>query len=158
MRAARRRRTDADRKVLRKLHQTIRKITDDFETRWHFNTSIAAIMELVNVLYAEEAEPFRRRHGRGAGEAGAAAGAVRSVPGPGDLGGTRPHRPGIPPGLAGFDPELAKEDEAEIVVQVNGKLRGRIRAPFGTAREELERQALADEKVQPHWPASRSSR
>ena len=37
-----------------------------------------------------------------------------------------------------FDPELAKEDEAEIVVQVNGKLRSRIYAPFGTPKEELE--------------------
>ena len=44
----------ADRKVLRKLHQTMRKVTDDFETRWHFNTSIASIMELVNEIYAEE--------------------------------------------------------------------------------------------------------
>src|ERR1019366_8170711 len=45
---------EADRKVLRKLHQTLRKITEDFETRWHFNTCIASIMELVNQLYAEE--------------------------------------------------------------------------------------------------------
>jgi len=37
--------SDADRKVLRKLHQTIKKITDDFESRWHFNTCIAAVME-----------------------------------------------------------------------------------------------------------------
>jgi leucyl-tRNA synthetase len=48
-----------------------------------------------------------------------------------------------------FDPELAKEDEAEIVVQVNGKLRDRVYASFGTAKEELERRALAAEKVQP---------
>ena len=48
-----------------------------------------------------------------------------------------------------FDPELAKEDEAEIVVQVNGKLRGRIYAPFGTPKEQLESAALADEKVKP---------
>ncbi len=39
-----------DRKVLRKLHQTIAKITQDFSGRWHFNTSIAAIMELVNEI------------------------------------------------------------------------------------------------------------
>ena len=44
----------ADRKVLRKLHQCLHKITEDFESRWHFNTCIASIMELVNVLYAEE--------------------------------------------------------------------------------------------------------
>jgi len=48
-----------------------------------------------------------------------------------------------------FDPELAKEDEAEIVVQVNGKLRSRITAPFGTPKEDLESRALADEKVKP---------
>ena len=48
-----------------------------------------------------------------------------------------------------FDPELAKEDVAEIVVQVNGKLRTRIYAPFGTPRDELEAHALADEKVKP---------
>jgi len=48
--------SDADRKVLRKLHQTVKKITEDFESRWHFNTSIAAIMELVNDLYTAEAE------------------------------------------------------------------------------------------------------
>src|SRR5947209_18911881 len=48
-----------------------------------------------------------------------------------------------------FDPELAKEDEAEIVVQVNGNLRSRITAPFGTPKEELEARAMADEKEQP---------
>ncbi len=46
-----------------------------------------------------------------------------------------------------FDPELAKEDLAEIVVQVNGKLRSRIYVPFGTPTEELEARAMADEKV-----------
>ena len=49
-----------------------------------------------------------------------------------------------------FDPELAKEEQAEIVVQVNGKLRSRIHVPFGTSKEELESLALADEKVQPY--------
>jgi leucyl-tRNA synthetase len=48
-----------------------------------------------------------------------------------------------------FDPELAKEDQAEIVVQVNGKLRARIFAAFGAPKEELESRALADEKVKP---------
>jgi leucyl-tRNA synthetase len=43
---------------------------------------------------------------------------------------------------------LAKEDEAEIVVQVNGKVRSRVFAPFGTSKEELEKLAFADEKVQ----------
>src|SRR5262249_60936551 len=42
------------RQLDRKLHQTIRKITSDFDGRWHFNTSIAAIMELVNAMYGAE--------------------------------------------------------------------------------------------------------
>jgi leucyl-tRNA synthetase len=48
-----------------------------------------------------------------------------------------------------FDPELAKEDEAEIVVQVNGKIRSKITAPFGTPKDALEARAMADEKVKP---------
>src|SRR3979490_2231694 len=43
--------TEADRELQRTLHKTIRKITDDFTGRWHFNTCISAIMELVNELY-----------------------------------------------------------------------------------------------------------
>ena len=47
-----------------------------------------------------------------------------------------------------YDPELAREEEAEIVIQVNGKLRGRIYVAFGTPREALEKLALGDAKVQ----------
>jgi len=58
---------------------------------------------------------------------------------------------GIPAnhGWPAFDTELAKEDEAEIVIQVNGKLRGRMSAAFGTPKEELEARALSDDKVKP---------
>jgi leucyl-tRNA synthetase len=138
----------SDRKVLRKLHQTVKKITEDFESRWHFNTCIASIMELVNVVYAEEPNisagvkldlleklalmlaPFAPYVSQEIWE---------------ELGKEGPvFRETWPT----FDSELAKEDEAEIPVQVNGKLRGRITVPFGTSKEELERLALADEKVQ----------
>jgi leucyl-tRNA synthetase len=140
----------SDRQVRRKLHQTIEKLTVDFETRWHFNTCIAGIMELMNVLYAEEANisaaaiqevaeklalmlaPFAPYLSQEIWE---------------ELGREGPvFRQAWP----AFDPELAKEDEAEIVVQVNGKLRARISVPFGTPKEELERLALADERVQVH--------
>jgi leucyl-tRNA synthetase len=43
-----------ERQLLRKVHQTVRRVSVDFETRWHFNTSIAATMELVNQLYGLE--------------------------------------------------------------------------------------------------------
>ncbi len=138
---------EADRKVLRKLHQTLKKITEDFETRWHFNTCIASIMELVNLLYAEEQNisaaamprilealalmlaPFAPYLAQEIWETIGNEGPV--------------FRQAWPV----FDPELAKEDEAEIVVQVNGKVRTRITAPFGTAKEELEARAFGEEKV-----------
>ncbi len=48
-----------------------------------------------------------------------------------------------------YDPELAREEEAEVVIQVNGKLRGRVNVAFGTPREALEKLVLGDTKVQP---------
>ena len=48
-----------------------------------------------------------------------------------------------------FDPGLVKEEEVEIPVQVNGKLRGHIRIPFGASKELVEQRALSNEKVQP---------
>jgi len=136
-----------DKKVLRKLHQTIQKITEDFESRWHFNTSIAAVMELLNELYAAEQsisapvmaqvlekvtlvlEPFAPYLAEEMWE---------------ELGRTGPvFRQTWPV----FDPELAREDEAEIVIQVNGKLRGRISMPFGTPKETLKAKALSDSSV-----------
>jgi len=139
----------SDRKVLRKLHQTIKKNTEDFESRWHFNTCIAGIMELVNVVYAEEANI----------SAGAKVEIVEKLA---LL--LAPFAPYVSQEIweelgkegpvfrqcwPAFDAELAKEDLAEIPVQVNGKLRSRIHVPFGTPKEELERLALADEKVRP---------
>jgi leucyl-tRNA synthetase len=47
------------------------------------------------------------------------------------------------------DPELAKEEGAEVVLQVNGKVRSRATVPFGTPKDELERIARADEKMKP---------
>ncbi len=141
--------TEADRKALRKLHQTLKLITDDFEGRWHFNTSIAALMGLMNVLTDLEKdlskpviaeileklalmlEPFAPYLAEELWEEQGRQGPV--------------FRHAWPK----YDPELAREEEAEVVIQVNGKLRGRINVAFGTPREALEKLALADTKVQP---------
>jgi leucyl-tRNA synthetase len=136
-----------DQKALRKLHQTIQKITGDFENRWHFNTSIAALMELVNELYAVEA-------GMTAASLPQVLDALAQLLAPfapyiaqemwSELGHEGPvFRSAWPV----FDEALAKEDAAEIPVQVNGKLRTRVTVPFGTAKDELERLALTDAKV-----------
>jgi leucyl-tRNA synthetase len=140
---------DTDRKIRRKLHQTLKKITEDFETRWHFNTCISSIMELVNVLYAEEekisAQPMCESVQMLALMLAPFAPYVSQELWD-ELGNPGPvFRQSWPV----FDPELAQEDEAEIVVQVNGKLRGRIHVPFGTNAQELESRARADQRVKP---------
>jgi leucyl-tRNA synthetase len=137
----------SDRAVLRKLHQTLKKITEDFESRWHFNTCIAAIMELMNTLHAEEANisaPVMRQALQTIALMLAPFAPYVSQEIWDELGGEGPvFRHPWP----AFDSDLAKEDEAEIVVQVNGKVRSRIFAPFGTSKEDLEKRAFADEKV-----------
>ncbi|MBZ5675877.1 MAG: leucine--tRNA ligase [Acidobacteriia bacterium] len=140
---------EADRRALRKLHQTIRKVTEDFDNRWHFNTSIAALMELINTLYDEEAGlsaaaldqilpslalllgPFAPYLAEELWEQLGRKGPVFRQPWP------------------TYDEALTKEDAADIVLQVNGKVRGRLSVPFGTSEEELKKLALADPKVQP---------
>jgi len=140
---------EANRKVVRKLHQTIRKITEDFESRWHFNTSISAIMELVNELYAEEAR-------LGSAAIAEVLEKLTLLLGPfapylaqqtwEEMGRDGPvFRQAWPT----YDPELAQEDLAEIPVQVNGKLRSRIYLPFGTPEEVVKARALEDPKVRP---------
>jgi leucyl-tRNA synthetase len=140
--------SDANRKVLRKLHQTVKKITEDFESRWHFNTSIAAVMELVNDLYTSEAElsgpvlaevleklalllgPFAPYLAQELWDELGRSGPVFRQPWP------------------AYNAELAKEDEAQIVIQVNGKLRAHVWAPFGTAQDALRQRALDEPKIQ----------
>jgi leucyl-tRNA synthetase len=138
---------ESDRRALRKLHQTIKKVTDDFNNRWHFNTSIAALMELTNELYA--CEPGLSRSALAEIMPNLALLIGPFAPYMSEemwemLGRTGPvFRQSWPV----YDPELAKEDAAEVVVQVNGKVRTRLFVPFGLERSELEKQALADPKA-----------
>jgi len=142
----------AEAKLLRKLHQTIAKITQDFSGRWHFNTCIAAVMELVNEIASNEA----------AMDSGAiSGGAIRSV--------FRNLVLMLSPFAPFFaaemweqiggegvvfrtawpvaDEALAREDEIEIPVQVNGKLVNVVRVPADSDDEVIKATALADEKV-----------
>ncbi len=146
----------AARAVQRKLHQTIKRITADFQGRWHFNTSIAALMELVNTINAapgidketpgeeEMPLPFKREFARSlvlmlapfapylAHELWETLGEQGSL--------SRAEWPKC-------DPALAKEDEIEIPVQVSGKLRSRITVPADSPDALVQDAAFADEKI-----------
>ncbi len=134
------------------LHQTIAKITDDFNGRWHFNTCIAAIMILVNEIAA--AEPLM--------DEGKISGSIIA-----DVFRTltlllAPFAPFLAAELweqlggegAVFrtawpiaDSELAREAEIEIPVQVNGKLANVVTVPAGSDEATIQAAAQADAKV-----------
>jgi len=142
----------AARRIQRKLHQTIQRVTDDFNGRWHFNTSIAAIMELVNELQDAQPEiargalprPLLDQTYRGlvlllapfapylACELWETLGEKSSL---------------LHQSWPQYDAALAREEEVEIAVQVNGKVRSRILLPADSPDEAVKQRALADEKI-----------
>ena len=140
------------RAIQRKLHQTIKRVTDDFQGRWHFNTCISAIMELTNTLQgADDAI------GKKAIPVPLLADAQRSL-----VLLLAPFAPYLAQELwemlgekgsllkaawPKYDAVLTKEEEVEIPVQVNGKLRGRVVVPADAQQEVVVERALADEKV-----------
>jgi leucyl-tRNA synthetase len=146
----------------RTLHETIGRVTHDIETEFHFNTAVSAIMELVNALYAFEAAPPdavpREERGPLLREAVETLALL--------LGPFCPHIAeevwavlGHEPSLFDqrwptADPTALAKDEVTLVVQVDGKVRGRLVVEVGTTQERVERLALADDRVQP-WIASR---
>ena len=137
--------------LFKKAHQTIQKVTLDIEDRFHFNTAIASVMELVNVMYGVEPNS----------EAPHVVAVMRFA------------MEAVVQLLAPMVPHFAEEvwqilghscsifltqwpsyredaliqDEIEIVVQVNGKLRSRFKAPVDALDDDLKKQALADEKA-----------
>ncbi|MGB7537055.1 MAG: class I tRNA ligase family protein [Anaerolineales bacterium] len=151
---------NAARELTRSTHQTIRRVTRDFE-RFEFNTIISGLMEFTNTLYKyretalygspewEQAidsllllaapvathmteELWHMRKGR----------AVESI-----------HRQAWP----AFDPALAAEDKVTVVVQVNGKLRERLQLPAGTGKDEACALALSSEGVR-KWLGGKTPR
>ncbi|HBG05085.1 MAG TPA: leucine--tRNA ligase, partial [Geobacter sp.] len=136
----------------RAVHKTIKKVTEDIEDRFHFNTAIAAVMELVNAIQA-----FNRK---GAPENVAVVReAVESV--------VRLIAPFVPhfaeelwselghegtleeSGWPGYDADATVDEELTVVIQVNGKLRSKLMVAPEVQEEAVKSAALADEKVQP---------
>lgn len=146
--------SEAEKDLRRVLHSSIKKVTNDIETRFNFNTAISTMMELVNALYAYKEAAKEPNAGliyeaisdlikmmspfvphiteelwRGAIDANSSV-----------------HEQSWPE----CDEEALKVDNVEIVLQVNGKVRGRLTVPAEATKEELEKIAMADTNVQAH--------
>jgi leucyl-tRNA synthetase len=155
--------TAAARSLRRKTHQTIVRITNDFD-ELHFNTSVAALMELSNALGEFNVQPAEVDDAdayavREALEALVIMLAPFSPHASEEMWEGLGHSGGLLSGEGARWPraneELARKEELEIPVQVNGKLRSRIRAAPDTPEEELRAAALADEKVRSFTDAHR---
>jgi leucyl-tRNA synthetase len=142
--------TEKERALLRKAHQTLKRVTSDLEARWHFNTSVALLMELINEFYAQE--PLEQAADPAVVREVFELFTLMLVP-------MAPHVAeelwemlGRTDGLwraswPKYNEALAREEQFEVVVQVNGKLRGRILVEGGLGEDELVARALAEPKV-----------
>ena len=141
--------TDEERTLRRAVHKTLKKVTEDIDERFHFNTAIAAVMELLNVL-------------QGAKLASPQSGAVMKealdllvqmlAPFVPHISEELWQQLGHTTSLADtswptYDPAATVDEELLIVVQVNGKLRSRLSVAVGIDEERVKAQALADDKV-----------
>jgi leucyl-tRNA synthetase len=140
------------RAIQRKLHQTIKRVSHDFEGRWHFNTCIAAIMELINEIYgAEEAIAAGRVPAPLLAEVRRNIALLLAPMAPylahelWEMTGEKSNLLKAP--WPKYDAALAAEDEIEIPVQVNGKLRGLVVVPANATEDQIKQAALAHEKV-----------
>jgi leucyl-tRNA synthetase len=140
------------RAIQRKLHQTIKRVSDDFQGRWHFNTCIAAIMELVNEIYGAEEAIAGGQVPRSLIMDVQRSIALLLAPMVPYLAHELWEMTGENSNLLKapwpkYDPALAAEDEIEIPVQVNGKLRSVVVVPATATEDQIKQAALAHEKV-----------
>jgi leucyl-tRNA synthetase len=136
----------------RKTHQTIRKVTIDIEDRFHFNTAISAVMELVNAVYQIKRPASDDKIALAAVREALETAVILLVP-------IVPHITEELWQMLGhktlaadvpwpqFDPAIASEEEMTIVVQINGKLRSRMTVAVDEDAEKIKQIALADEKI-----------
>ncbi|MFB3817823.1 MAG: leucine--tRNA ligase [Candidatus Methylomirabilales bacterium] len=156
----------AVRELRRATHQTILRVTRDLEKDFHFNTALAALMELTTALTRFQEQELAVP-GAAPGALAAFAEGVRALVVM--LAPFAPHMAEELWALLGSrtsifaqpwptaEPALAQEDMVELVVQVNGKLRARLDVPRGSAEPRLRELALADPRVRP-WIGGKAVR
>ncbi|HJZ64224.1 MAG TPA: leucine--tRNA ligase [Candidatus Acidoferrum sp.] len=149
---------ETEKSLLRKAHQTLSRVTSDFETRWHFNSAIALIMELANEIYA--AEPLERSVRPEISREVLELLTLMLAPMTPHLSEELWEMLGHTEGLwnaswPAFSEEFAREDEIEIPVQINGKVRGRLKTAAGAGESVVVELANRDSAVSAHLNGKR---
>ena len=145
-----------ERELVRVTYETLRRVTQDFESRWHFNSAIALIMELTNEIYAAEPleEGVRPEIRKEVLEMLTLMLAPMTPHLAEELWEMLGHPDGLWkaswPVLAAAQKDLARVEEVEVVVQVNGRVRARLKVAAGLGEADLVPKALAEPAVAQH--------
>jgi len=144
--------TAKEKLLIRRTHQTLKRVTNDFESRWHFNTSVALIMELVNELSAQE--PLDQDVSPMILKRIFAVLVLMLSP-------MAPHVAeelwqmlGNTAGISkqkwpAYREDLTREEQIEIIIQINGRLRGKILVEENLGEDETRERALGDARIAP---------
>ena len=143
---------DGLKELRRRIHWTIKKVTDDIEQRFHFNTAIAAIMELHNTVSAVSGDDLQQEGGAALVKAALETEIVLLAPFVPHVTSELWERLGHDENLAEvawpeYDEAALVQENRLIVVQVNGKLRGKVSVPADAEAEHIETTAMADPRV-----------
>jgi leucyl-tRNA synthetase len=150
--------SEKEKTLLRKTHQTLRRVTQDFESRWHFNSAIALLMELTNEIYAQE--PLEENVRPEVRKEVLELLTLMLAPMTPHLAEELWEMLGYAGGLwtvawPAFNPDFAREEEVEVVVQVNGRVRGRLKVPAGLPENEMVTRAMSEQFVAQHLNGKR---
>ena len=143
---------DAENKLLMKMHQTVKKITDDVDGEFHFNTAISAVMELVNQVYAGLSEKGDSCYGKGCLKEVIDKMTLLLAPFVPHIAEEMHEKMGGRTSVfkrewPSYREDMLEADTVVVPVQMNGKLRGTIEMPRGLAKEEIQDLVSSDEKI-----------
>jgi leucyl-tRNA synthetase len=142
--------TAKEKALMRKAHRTLKRVTQDFEARWHFNTSIALLMELVNELHAQE--PLDQEMSPAVLKTVLSILVLMASPMTPHIAEEMWQMLGNAGLLArekwpAYREDLAREEQIEMIVQVNGRVRGKALVEAGLGEDELGDRARNDERI-----------
>jgi leucyl-tRNA synthetase len=144
--------TPKEKILIRRTHQTLKRVTNDFEVRWHFNTSVALIMELVNELHAQE--PLDQELSPAILKRVLAVLVLMLSPMTPHIAEEMWEMLGNAPGLSkekwpAYREDLTREEQIEIIIQINGRVRGKILVDEGLNEDETVDRAKLDARIAP---------
>jgi len=144
--------TAKEKLLVRRVHQTLKRVTHDFDARWHFNTSVALIMELVNELFAQEpldkdVSPIIRKRTLAALVLMISPMAPHIAEEMWEMLGNRTTI--AKEGWPAYREDLTREDQIEVIVQINGRVRSKMLVDARLNEEETRERGLDDPRIKP---------